>query len=177
MLLMPQKDWQWRYKDALGVLSISLGDEMEFFTPYRAKLLIPDALSEGEFTIEHARFYIELLDRLQKVLSVTDAALVQTALNATAAHFMLKPQMPKSWYFDVSDVCVFSEPGKLFELKSCGSRALVLVVGNSLQAAQVMLLSKEITLSDAKVLQQFDSIKIMHNRLHPLRKRQQTVAA
>ncbi|MCE9684728.1 MULTISPECIES: cell division protein ZapC [Shewanella] len=177
MLLMPQKDWQWRYNDTYGVLSVSLGMEMEFLTPYRAKSLIPDALFQSEFSIEHARFYIELLDRLPRVLSVTDAAIVQTALNATAAHFMLKPQMPKSWFFDVSDVCVYSEAGKLFELKCRGERALVLVVENSLQATLVMLLSKELTLSDAKILSQFETIKIMHNRLHPLRVKKHIVAA
>ncbi|QSX35718.1 cell division protein ZapC [Shewanella sedimentimangrovi] len=177
MLLMPNRDWQWTYNDAYGVLSVSLGAEMEFLTPYKAKSLIPDALHEHEFSVEHARFYIELLDRLQKNLKLTDAALVQIALNATAAHFMLKPQMPKSWFFDTSDVCVYAEVGKVFELKCNREKYLVLVVENTLQAALVMMLSSECCLSDAKSLQQFDTIKVMHNRLHEIRVKRHTVAA
>lgn len=98
MLLMPQKDWQWKYNDSYGVLGVSLGSEIEFLTSYKAKLLIPDALSSMEFNIAHAKFYMSLLDRLPKTLSLSDAAIVQIALNATAAHFMLTPQMPKSWF-------------------------------------------------------------------------------
>lgn len=177
MLLMPHHDWQWKYNDTYGVLSVSLGSEMEFLTPYKTKSLIPDALSSIEFSVEHAKFYIDLLDRLQKVLSVTDAALVQTALNATAAHFMLKPQMPKSWYFDTSDMCVYSEVGKIFELKCQRQRILVLVVETSLQSTTVIVLSKECTLTDAKSLVQFDTVKVMHDRLHPLRVHRQIVAA
>ncbi|MBT1445659.1 cell division protein ZapC [Shewanella sp. JM162201] len=177
MLLMPQTDWQWRYNDAYGVLSVSLGSEMEFLTPYKAKLLIPDALDNMEFSVEHAKFYIDLLDRMQKRLKITDAAAVQIALNATAASFMLKPQMPKSWYFDASDVCVFADVGKVFELKCQGERHLVMVVENGLQAAMVIVLGKQCELGDGKILSQFDIIKVMHNRLHELTRHRQIAAA
>ncbi|WP_372870162.1 cell division protein ZapC [Shewanella sp.] len=177
MLLMPQTDWQWRYNDAYGVLSVSLGLEMEFLTPYKAKLLIPDALGNMEFSVEHAKFYIDLLDRVQKRLKITDAAAVQITLNATAAHFMLKPQMPKSWFFEASDICVFADMGKVFELKCHGERHLVMVVENGLQAALVMLLGKACDLGDGKRLGQFETIKVMHNRLHEPRINRQTVAA
>ena len=177
MLLMPQKDWQWKYNDSYGVLGVSLGSEIEFLTSYKAKLLIPDALSSMEFNIAHAKFYMSLLDRLPKTLSLSDAAIVQIALNATAAHFMLTPQMPKSWFFSASDECVFCSTGKLFQLNCNGVGVLVLVVEDSLQAATVMLLSKSCALSDTKTLNQFDTIKVMHNRLHPLRKAKQVVAA
>ncbi len=177
MLLMPQRDWQWKYNDSYGVLGVSLGSEIEFLTPYKAKLLIPDALTQMEFSIAHAKFYIELLDKLPKVLSLSDAAIVQIALNATAAHFMLTPQMPKSWFFDNSDVCVYSDVGKVFELKCQKERALVLVVENTLQAALVMLLSPECVLSSTKSMVQFETIKVMHNRLHPLRVQQRHIVA
>ncbi len=143
MLLLPQKDWHWKYNDSYGVLGVSLGAEIEFLTAYKAKSLIPDALSSMEFNIAHAKFYMSLLDKLPKTLSLTDAAIVQIALNATAAHFMLTPQMPKSWFFDCSDVCVFSDVGKVFELKCQKQRSLVLVIENTLQSALVMLLSPE----------------------------------
>ncbi|TVL40969.1 cell division protein ZapC [Shewanella algae] len=177
MLLMPSRDWQWRYNDSYGVLSVSLGSEMEFLTPYKAKTLIPDAMKEAEFSVEHAKFYIDLLDRLTKSLSLTDAQVVQLALNATAAHFMQKPQMPKSWFFDTSAVCVYSEPGKMFDLKCRGERVLVMVVETGLQASLVMMLANECRLSDVKTLTRFETIKVMHDRLHPLRAQQQIVAA
>lgn len=177
MLLMPQKDWQWKYNDSYGLLGVSLGSEIEFLTAYKAKLLIPDALSSMPFSIVHAKFYISLLDKLSKKLSLTDAAIVQIALNATAARFMLKPQMPKSWFFDISDVCVYSNVGKVFELKCHKQKALVLVIESTLQSVLVMSLSPQCVLSDAKTMVQFETIKVMHNRLHPLRAQRHVVAA
>ncbi|WP_417760734.1 cell division protein ZapC [Shewanella sp.] len=177
MLLMPDKTWQWRYNTSFDVLSISLGADMEFLTPYKSKVLIPDAFGAAEFDIEHARYYMDIVERLSKRMSLADAYLVQVALNATAARFMQKPQMPKSWFFESSDVCVYSEPGKLFDLRCNGDRVLVLVVETSLQASLVMLLDECCALSDSKQLKRFDTIKVMHDRLHPLRAQQQIVAA
>ncbi|WP_144207208.1 cell division protein ZapC [Shewanella donghaensis] len=177
MLLMPNKDWQWEYNENFKKLSISLGSEMEFLTPYQSKILIPDALMTSEFSVEHAKFYINLLETLPKALNISDAAVVQTALNATAAHFLLKPQMPKSWFFDISQECVFCEVGKIFSLNASGKTVLVLVVENSLQAALVMVLSRECPLNETKLLHQFDTIKVMHNRLNPLKKASHVVAA
>ncbi|NRD74038.1 cell division protein ZapC [Shewanella sp. VB17] len=168
MLLMPKRDWQWRYHDTYGALSISLGTEMEFLTPYKSKCLIPDALSVLDFSVEHAKFYIDFVELLTGYLHVSDAAKVQLALNATAAHFLLKPQMPKSWFFDTSSMCVYSDLGKVFQLKCQGVHAEVMVVENSIQASLVMLLSKELPLNGAKSLMRFECIKVMHDRLHPL---------
>ena len=179
MLLMPKKDWQWKYNDAHGVLSLSLGPEIEFLTTYTAKQLIPDALTEEmEFNVENARFYIELIDKLQKVLHCSDAALVQIVLNATAAHFMLKPQMPKSWFFEQSQACVYSEQGKVFQLVSSDTRdkALVLAVESTLQATLVMVLSPQMQLNDSKTLHQFETIKVMQDRLHSLKQKSQVAA-
>ncbi|MBM7071913.1 cell division protein ZapC [Shewanella sp. 202IG2-18] len=178
MLLMPKKDWQWKYNDAHGVLSLSLGPELEFLTPYAKKLLIPDALGVMEFSVENAKFYIDLIDRLQDVLTCTESALVQIALNATAAHFMLKPQMPKSWFFESSQVCVYSEQGKVFELICSQTRqkSLVLAVESTLQATLVMVLSAETELNDSKTLKQFDTIKVMQDRLHSLKSKSQAAA-
>ncbi|WP_394131994.1 cell division protein ZapC [Shewanella maritima] len=179
MLLMPNKDWHWEFNAEHKTLSIALGSEMEFLTPYNAKLLIPDALQASEFSVEHAKFYMNMLEQLPKILTMSDAAIVQTALNATAAHFLLKPQMPKSWFFETSEECVYSEVGKLFQLTCNNQRVLALVVENSLQAATVLLLSPSCQLSGSKSLNQFDTIKVMHDRLQPARRvtRRHTAAA
>lgn len=177
MLLMPNKDWHWEFNTRYQQLSVSLGSEMEFLTPYKTKQLIPDALGMMEFSVEHAKFYIRLLEILPKVLHISDAGIVQTALNATAAHFLLQSQMPKSWFFLASDECVYCDIGKIFQLNCNGVNVLVLVVEDGLQAATVMLLSKSCALSGTKSLNQFDAIKVMHNRLHPLRRAKQVVAA
>ena len=66
---------------------------------------------------------------------------------------------------------------KLFQLNCGSAKVLVLVVENGLQAATVMILSQQCQLTESKLLTQFDTIKIMHNRLHPLRKAKQVVAA
>ncbi|WP_298770147.1 cell division protein ZapC [uncultured Shewanella sp.] len=177
MLLMPNKEWQWVYNDNYNVLSISLGDEMEFLTPYTPKVLIPDAKTSQIFSVEHAKYYIQVVERLRQALSCNDAHIVQMALNATAARFLLKPEMPKSWYFSVSDVCVFSEEGKLFHLQTLSEQVTVLVVESGLQASLIMLLSEHCVLSDRKVLRQFDTIKVMHDRLLPLVVKEQVAAA
>ncbi|QYK03023.1 cell division protein ZapC [Shewanella psychrotolerans] len=177
MLLMPQRDWQWIYNDAYGVLSVSLGSDMEFLTPYKIKALIPDALSVTEFSVEHARFYIDFVERLGKSVNIADAIKVQLGLNATAAYFMLKPQMPKSWFFDTSAICVYSELGKVFQLRCQGVDADVMVVESNLQASLVMLLSSQLALNDNKSLKQFECIKVMNDRLHPKKITRQTAAA
>jgi cell division protein ZapC len=177
MLLMPTKDWHWGFNEEHGKLTLSLDPEMTFLTSFNAKMLIPDAFRVQKFSVEHAKFYIRMLERLPKVLNLSDGALVQTALNATAAHFLLTPQMPKSWFFDASDECVFCDEGKLFRLKSNNNYTLALVIEVGLQSVLVMNLSKECVLSDTKSLLQFDTIKVMHNRLHPLGRVKQTVAA
>jgi cell division protein ZapC len=177
MLLMPKRDWLWRYDDTYRVLSVSLGSEMEFLTPYKSKLLIPDALSELEFSVEHAKFYIDFVELLTKSTTISDAAKVQLALNSTAAYFLLKPQMPKSWFFDTSSMCVYSELGKVFQLRCQGVNVQVLVVETSVQASLVMLLSKELVLNSTKTLMQFECIKVMHDRLHPLKVNRAIAAA
>ncbi|ABV37083.1 protein of unknown function DUF1379 [Shewanella sediminis HAW-EB3] len=177
MLLMPKRDWQWIYNDAYGFLSVSLGSDMEFLTPYKSKSLIPDAQSELEFSVEHAKFYIDFVERLSKSMSVSDATMVQLALNATAAHFLLKPQMPKSWFFDTSTMCVYSELAKVFQLRCQGVNAQVLVVETNIQASLVMLLSNELSLNGTKSLMQFECIKVMNDRLYPLNIKRHIVAA
>ncbi|MEI6858193.1 MAG: cell division protein ZapC [Shewanella sp.] len=177
MLLMPKRDWQWKYNDTYRVLSVSLGSEMEFLTPYKIKNLIPDALTELEFNVEHAKFYIEFLDFISKSLNISEALKVQLALNATAAHFLLKPQMPRSWFFTASSMCVFSGLGKVFQLSCQGRNAQVLVIETSIQASLVMLLDKELKLNDSKSLCQFECIKVMHDRLHPILVNRHIVAA
>ncbi len=167
MLLMPKRDWQWICNDAYGVLSVSLGSEMEFLTPYKVKSLVPDALIASEFSVEHAKFYIDFIERLGKTVNVADAVKVQLTLNATAANFLLKPQMPKSWFFDCSAVCVYSEIAKVFQLRCQGVDVDVMVVESNVQASLVMLLSPQLALNDSKQLSQFECIKVMNDRLHP----------
>ncbi|WP_025822188.1 cell division protein ZapC [Shewanella marina] len=177
MLLMPQKDWLWTYNDTYDVLSVSLGNEMEFLTVYTSKLLIPDAIGTNEFSMEHAKFYIELLDKLPKYIRVSDAALVQIVLNATAGHFLLKPQMPKSWFFEHSQYLVYADIGKAFNLKTGLDSGLCIIIDSGLQASVIMLLSQSLQLTETKSMQQFDTIKVMHDRLHPLISQKQIVAA
>ncbi|MCG9696504.1 cell division protein ZapC [Shewanella sp. Isolate11] len=177
MLLMPQRDWQWIYNDAYGVLSVSLGSDMEFLTPYKIKALIPDALQVTEFSVDHAKFYISFIERLGKSVNVADAVKVQLALNATAAYFLLKPQMPKSWFFDTSAICVYSELAKVFQLRCQGVDVDVMVIESNIQASLVMLLSPQLALNDSKLLHQFECIKVMNDRLHPRKVSRQIAAA
>lgn len=177
MLLMPKKDWQWRFNESYSVLSVSLGSDLEFLTPYKTKALIPDALMDLQFCVEHAKFYIEFLDLISKSLKLSDGLKVQLALNATAAHFLLKPQMPKSWFFETSSMCVYSELGKVFNLSCSGQRSQVLVIETSMQASLVMVLAQELFLTETKSLKQFECIKVMHDRLHPILSNRQIVAA
>ncbi|RLV60041.1 cell division protein ZapC [Parashewanella curva] len=179
MLFMPKRDWQWKYNDEHEVLSVLLGDEVEFLTPYSKKQLIPDALMDVKFDVTHAKFYLDLIDRLQRALKTSDAGLVQIVLNATAAHFMLQSQMPKSWFFKPSSTCVFSENGKVFTLRTemNNETLLVLAVDAGLQSTCVMVLSAECAVSDKKTLKQFDVIKVMNDRLSPLQAQKHTAAA
>ena len=168
MLLMPRGDWHWKFNSNQSVLAIHLGEDLEFLTPYGDKLLVPNANYDTIFRVEHAAFYTDMLSMLKSQLSLSDASIVQIALNATAIHFMLSPQMPKSWHFLAKDVFIFCELGRMYELQTTSERVVVLVVEQSPQAAQVMLISRVCSLSDGKVMNRFDTLKVMLNRLHPI---------
>lgn len=169
MLLMPRGDWHWKFNHEHEVLGIHLGEELEFLTPYGERLLIPDAMYDTIFRVDHAAFYTQIIGLLKKQFDLPDPLFVQTALNATALHFKLNPQMPKSWFFKISDVCVLSDVGRVYELHTAEDKVCGLVVDQSDQAAQVMLLSEACRLHNGKTIRRFDTIKVMLDRLHPLK--------
>ncbi|GLS84622.1 cell division protein ZapC [Paraferrimonas haliotis] len=171
MLLMPNTDWQWIYNEQRNCLTISLGEEYEFLTPYCSRVLIPDALTNVEFDCEHAQYYIAFIESLQSAANISSAQKVQMALNATAAYFLLKPQMPKSWFFKESSELVYPKVGKVCSLQlENEQKVAVVVIEAGIQASVVLMVHDEVQLSSKKSLSQFDAIKVMNNRLQPLKR-------
>lgn len=79
--------------------------------------------------------------------------------------------------FDVSSMCVYSELAKVFQLRCQGVDAQVMVVESNIQASLVMLLAPELSLNGSKSLRQFECIKVMNDRLQPLKVKRQIAAA
>ncbi|WP_067654689.1 cell division protein ZapC domain-containing protein [Ferrimonas marina] len=170
---MPEQSWNWFYHQEEQKLAIALGQELVFVTPYGPKQLTPDSLDGQGFTASHADYYQSVLQELSRYLSVSEAALVQIALNLTAAHFFALPMMPKSWHFKSSDRIAYGRSGTVVELCTDTQRQSFVVVEAGDQSSLLMLLGPDCSLSNKRSMDQFDLIKVMNDRLIPIAKRSQ----
>jgi len=165
-MLTPTKDWYWQYDEQQKRLTLDLGEDMLFVTPYATKQLSGGVLVSQGFSLENMEFYTRLQQELEASgLKLSPAMKTQIAINATAVKSFYRPLMPKSWYFQRQEN--FGDFHQLSVLNSeCGS-ALVLVIEREGQSALCMLLSQQLTLCEDKELNQFDVIKVMQDCLCP----------
>lgn len=95
--------------------------------------------------------------------------LTQAALNRTILERFGRPQMPQSWYFQSATEApnYQLDVGALVELNSGLENALFAIIAIDDEFAECMLLVSSMTLSEVKQIQQFDSVKVLRNRLQP----------
>lgn len=165
-MLTPTKDWYWQYDEQQKRLTLDLGEDMLFVTPYAAKQLSGDVMVSQGFSLENMEFYTCLQQQLDASgLKLSPAVKTQIAINATAIKSFYRPLMPKSWYFQRQTHC--GDFHQLAVLSSDLGSALVLVVEREGQSALCMMLSQELALCEDKKLNQFEVIKVMQDCLHP----------
>ncbi|MBY5991587.1 cell division protein ZapC [Ferrimonas balearica] len=148
-------------------LALELGEDWLFLTPFSARHLIPDSLHGVQFCAQQAQYYQQVLQRLSGQLALKTPALVQIALNLTAARFFSLPVMPKSWHFQTSARIAYPVEGKLVALSTGSERARFVVVEAGETASLVMLLDDALSLANNKSMRQFDLIKVMNDRMTP----------
>ncbi|WKE67364.1 cell division protein ZapC [Gallaecimonas kandeliae] len=168
MILEPAHNWAWQYDPAQDRLSIALGGDWLFVTPYGSKWLIPDARSGGAFDVDDARYYEAVLEVLAGAQAWSDAQMVQIALNACAIRRFAKPSMPKSWFFaENPQAQQLGACPALLSLQSAFGRGQCLALESFESSTLCMLLDASLALSDSQCLEPFQVVKVMNNRLWP----------
>lgn len=166
-MLQPSNYWQWQL-DSDRRLLLDIDQSMAFTTAYNKKQLTMEVLNDTSFSLEDAIYYEDLTVKLQSLGIWSTPEVVQIALNATAANRYYKPVMPKSWFFKTNEMTIhFGETVRdltvlLHTEQDCG-RFLLIEQNDS--ASLCMLLDEQLQLNDSKVLEQFEIIKVMNDRL------------
>ncbi len=166
-ILQASKDWRWKRSEESNRLHVDLGPDMELITPYKLRLLTEDTRVNPNFSLQDAEFYNQVFCYLQQFAVWSEAVCCQIALNATAAKHYLLPMQPKSWFFKpylgasaINDAVVVLESdcqqGE-FLIVECGSEASLCI---NLQA--------EFRLDEHLILEPFQAIRVLNNRIHPL---------
>lgn len=159
--------WFWQYNESIERLTVVLSDELVHHVPYKASKLV--AMVEGDFPFDcddaqqfqHAFDYLESFDQIPPV------TVMATALNAAAWLRFGRPQMPQSWHFQQSESNQLPTDKQLCELNSGFTKGLFYIVDSDDEFAVCMLLDREMAVSDIKTLKQFDTVKVLLNRLQP----------
>lgn len=119
--------------------------------------------------MEDAECFQEFYDALSAYELWDPMLLTQAALNRTILEHFGRPQMPQSWYFQsCTELPNYAlEVGALIELNSGIETGIFAIITLDDEFAECMLLSNSMTLSEVKQMQQFDSVKVLRNRLQP----------
>ena len=171
MLIQPNKQWHWVFDTSKGVMTLELGENMLFVSKLCKKRCVLHAQEDGPFTAEHTQLYYQFLEQLEP-FNWSDPIKVQICLNAVASAQFLKPLMPQSWFFNTS-TSICQEPlkiGELAVLQTDSGQARCMIVERSDKSYTLMAIEGGLMLDERKSLNQFEAIKVMHDRVTPLSK-------
>lgn len=169
MLLKPDKDWQWKFCHEKNRLLLELSDGMVFVSAFKQSVLVNDAFTDGCFSIEQTQDHTTFVEKLCGQLPLPDDFICQIVLNAVAAKSFYKPLMPKSWFFEPAASVSSAQVGNIVKLQSAHQTRHYIVVESSTAASTLLLIESEHVLNDVKSLSQFDLIKVMNDRLIPVK--------
>ena len=169
MLIKPNKDWQWNFCHDKNRLLMELGDGMVFVSAFKKSELVNDAFSDKRFSIEQNEDFTLLMEKLDGQLPLPEDFIYQIVLNAVAAKSFYKPLMPKSWFFATAPSVSSAQVGNIVKLQSATQTRHYLVVESNTTASTLLLIEREHQLDDTKSLAQFSLIKVMNDRLIPVK--------
>ncbi|MFC3032095.1 cell division protein ZapC domain-containing protein [Pseudoalteromonas fenneropenaei] len=165
-MVQASKDWQWIYSEEVNRLLVDLG-EFQLVTPFKLRQLTEDTRDNPAFSIQDAAFYNQVFQYLQQFGVWREPEICQIALNATAAKYYLLPMQAKSWFFKpyqggtaISDAIVV--------LKSAHQQGEFLLVDCGAEASLCINLQGPYHLDEHLVLEPFQAIKVLNDRIHPL---------
>jgi len=166
-MLQASQKWNWIACSKSNALLLDMGNEMIFCTPYKIRNLIHDALQNPAFSLTDANFYQQVFAYLDGFKLWSEAQICQMALNATAVKHYLQPMLTKSWFFELYQG---SEPSvdAIVQLKSKNQMGQFLIVDHTSEGSVCICLENEFCLDDNFKLKQFEVIKVLNDRIHPL---------
>lgn len=169
VLIKPSKDWQWNFCHDKNRLLMDLGEGMVFVSAFKQSELVNDAFTSSRFSIEQNEDFTAFMEKLDGQLPLPDEFIYQIVLNAVAAKSYYKPLMPKSWFFDTALSVSSAQVGKVVKLQSKVETRHYLIVESSPTASTLLLIESAHQLNENKTLSQFGLIKVMNDRLMPVK--------
>lgn len=138
-----------------------------FSTFFNDSQLLPNSISDGDFTTHDAQTYVAFRDKL-KVLDLTEEQRFTIAINATVACNYMSPLAAKSWYFQKqSNTAKEFYDGELVQLFAVNA-ALYIVLDSGLDTSIVMLIDKYHQIDNERKFQFGKIIKVHNDRLEKL---------
>jgi cell division protein ZapC len=165
--LQASKEWQWVSCHQRNRLLVDLGEDMVLCTPFRLRQLTEDAAANPHFSLNEASYYQNVLAYLCDFNMWSEPQCCQIALNATAAKFYLLPVQAKSWFFTTyagTTPCTEA----IVKLQSQQQEGDFFIVEQSEGTCLCIGLSPEFALDENLTLEQFQAIKVLNDRIHPL---------
>nr|KJZ13162.1 cell division protein ZapC [Pseudoalteromonas rubra] len=146
---------------------VDLGDDLQLCTPFRLRQLTEDSLQSVDLSVEEAAFYRNVYDYLLGFKVWSEPQCCQIALNATAAKFHLLPVQAKSWFFKSY---TGGQPlvDAVITLHSKCQPGEFLIVDHNHQSCLCINLTQGFMLDENIELEQFQAIKVLNDRVHPL---------
>lgn len=165
--MQASKEWQWQLCSQRNRLLVKLNQELSLCTPFRQRQLTLDIIENPKFSLNEAEYYQNVFDYLSKFSVWSEAQCCQIALNATAAKFYLLPVQAKSWFFKsyngfepCTEAIIYlqskSQIGEFFIVEYCE------------EASLCINLTAEFMLDEHLKLEQFQAIKVLNDRIHPI---------
>lgn len=166
-MLQPNEQWMWEL-DGTGRLTLDLGDDMLFQTPYKKRFLSEIIQQHAiSFSLEDASFYEGFIEALSAYPQWSTGEKVQLALNATAVKGFYKPLIPKSWFYQTNPSPSYAELPQcsLVRLQTKVESGNCIVIDDTDNVVTTLLLDANLQIDDHNDIKQFEVIKVMKDRV------------
>ena len=165
MKIKPDDHWRWYFDENHDRMMLDLANGMLFRSSFPSKMLTTFARQTTPFTVDDASYY-SIFDERARRLNLPNEQHAELVLNSLIALRFLKPQMPKSWYFDVYHQLTEPLLGQLIQIscKETKKNGIFIVAEAGSSASLCLLAQPQFDLSD-RSLTFCDPIKIMNDRM------------
>lgn len=142
---------------------------MVFVSAFEKRHLVNDAFTNEPLSIEQGEDFTLFYEKLEQQLPVPIDFVYQITLNCLVAKCFYKPLMPKSWFFNTACTLSSALVANVVKLQSNVEERHYVVVESNNSASTLLLIEKSHRLNDVKTLSQFEMIKVMNDRLIPVK--------